>query len=78
MELRRIVGLNARRLREAAELSQDAVAESMGVEQGYLSRIEAGQKNLTLDTLELLARALRVNPSELCDPDVHSSRRARR
>lgn len=77
MGLRKTVGLNARRLRQTAKLSQDEVAAEIGVDQGYLSRIEAGQKNLTLDTLELLARALGAEPAQFFEPVRAPTKRLR-
>ena len=42
MHIRRVVGKNVRRYRIEAELSQEELAAGMGVEQGYVSRLEAG------------------------------------
>ena len=45
MDIRRVVGKNVRRYRIEAELSQEELAAGMGVEQGYVSRLEAGKRN---------------------------------
>jgi len=37
----------------------------VGADQAYVSRIEAGQMNVTLDTVDHIARALGIPPAEL-------------
>jgi transcriptional regulator with XRE-family HTH domain len=67
MDVRRIVGLNIRKHRIAAGLSQEELASRMGVEQYYVSGWEAGRRNPTLITLWRAANALRVAPATLLD-----------
>jgi transcriptional regulator with XRE-family HTH domain len=67
MDVRRIVGLNVRKHRIAAELSQEELASRMGVEQYYISGWEAGRRNPTLVTLWRAADALKVAPATLLD-----------
>lgn len=52
------VSQNVRRLRHAADLSQIALAEKSGVSRRMLVAIEAGEKNVSLTTLDRLAEAL--------------------
>ncbi|WP_429506575.1 helix-turn-helix domain-containing protein [Pseudomonas sp. 2835] len=59
------VSQNIRRLRHAAELSQAALAEQSGVSRRMLVAIEAGEKNVSLTTLDLIAEALQVAFSDL-------------
>jgi transcriptional regulator with XRE-family HTH domain len=56
-----------RRYRLAAKLSQEALAARMEVEQGYISRLEAGTRNPTIVTLQELADALGVQPAQLLE-----------
>jgi transcriptional regulator with XRE-family HTH domain len=67
MDVRRIVGLNVRKHRIAAALSQEELASRMGVEQYYISGWEAGRRNPTLITLWRAADALKVAPATLLD-----------
>jgi len=67
MDVRRIVGLNVRKHRIAAALSQEELASRMGVEQYYVSGWEAGRRNPTLITLWRAADALKVAPATLLD-----------
>lgn len=57
-DVKRLVGLNIRRLRLAAGLSQAELAERMGVDRGYVSGLEKGARNPTVVTLWHVAQAL--------------------
>ncbi|MDH0665871.1 helix-turn-helix domain-containing protein, partial [Pseudomonas sp. GD03858] len=59
------VSQNVRRLRGDAGLSQAALAERSGVSRRMLVAIEAGEKNVSLTTLDLIAEALGVAFSTL-------------
>lgn len=69
MDIRRLFGENVRHYRLAAGLSQEAVAERMGVDRAYVSLIERGEQNATLLSVHEAAQALRVKPAALfADP----------
>ncbi len=72
MDIRKLLGANARRYREAADLSQEAVAERMGVDRAYVSAIERGAQNVTLISLWEISQALRVRPADLLDESILS------
>ena len=59
------VSQNVRRLRLLAHLSQSALAELSGVSRRMLVAIEAGEKNVSLSTLDRVAEALNVAFSDL-------------
>jgi transcriptional regulator with XRE-family HTH domain len=65
MDIRRVVGKNVRRYRIEAKLSQEQLAAGMGVEQGYVSRLERGSKNPTVVKIWHAAEALGVRPAVL-------------
>ena len=70
MDIRKVFGANIRSYRLAAGLSQEAVAERMGVDRAYASGIERGRQNATLLTIWQAAQALRVRPADLLmEPD---------
>lgn len=52
-------------LRLKAGLSQAKLAEKMGVQQPYIARVERGEDDLKLSTIENLARALGITPTEV-------------
>jgi transcriptional regulator with XRE-family HTH domain len=62
------VSHNVRRLRQAAGLSQAALAEHSGVSRRMLVAIEAGDNNVSLTTLDRVAQALDVAFSDLIQP----------
>ncbi|UBM58215.1 helix-turn-helix transcriptional regulator [Marinilongibacter aquaticus] len=52
------IGRKIRELREAANLTQDQLAEMTGLKKPNLSRIENGKYNTGLDILSRIAEAL--------------------
>lgn len=58
-------GLRLRELRLARELSQESLARKAGVDRTYVSSVERGKRNVSLETIYLLAEALGVHPAEL-------------
>lgn len=56
---------NVRRLRREQGMTQEALAERAGLHPTYISTVESGDRNVTLDSLERLAKALGVKPFEL-------------
>ena len=69
MDMRKLVGRNAARLRAEADLTQEQLAERSGLTQQYISDLERGKCNPTIVTLYELAQALGVGPVELVRPD---------
>lgn len=59
-DVRRMVGRNLKRLRSAAKMTQAELAERMGVDRGYISGVELGERNVTILTLWHFAQALGV------------------
>ena len=60
-----IFGKTLRRLREAAGLSQEKVAQEADLTTGYISDLERGLKAPGLATIIRLATALGVSPSDM-------------
>lgn len=69
MDMRKLVGRNAARLRKEAGLTQEQLAERSGFSQQYLSKLESGRRNPTVVTLYELATALGVSHVELVRED---------
>jgi transcriptional regulator with XRE-family HTH domain len=63
--LQQQVGKRIKALREARGLSQEALAGICNLHRTYVGLIERGERNLSLSTIEVLARGLGVAPSEL-------------
>lgn len=65
MKEKQLLGGRIKRLRTRLGLTQDALAEQARISPKYLSNIERGKENPTLDTLLRLARSLKVEPWEI-------------
>lgn len=68
--LRKQFGLKVKELRHAASLSQEAFADKCGFARSYMSRIERGGANVSIDAIEVLAAALEVDVQQLFDVPV--------
>jgi transcriptional regulator with XRE-family HTH domain len=69
LSLSRVIGRNIRRTRTGQAITQTEMAARLGLSQGYLSRLERGQKSLSVETLELVSRVLEVPVSVLTARD---------
>ena len=65
MRLARILGINVRKYRKKIGLSQEALADEVGLAVTYVGQIERGLRNPTLAVVEKFARVLGVTPLEL-------------
>ena len=64
------IGRNVRRIRQTLEMTQAELAETSGIDQSDISRIERrdlrrGRISITTATVEKLAYALDTTPAEL-------------
>ena len=69
MDMRRLVGRNAKKFRLAKGLTQEEFAERSGFSQQYISDLERGRRNPTVVSLYELAQALGVTHMELVQPE---------
>ena len=65
MDIKELIGARIKSLRQGKGLTQEALAEKSGISSKYLSSIERGKENPTLDTLIQLAKALKVELFEI-------------
>jgi transcriptional regulator with XRE-family HTH domain len=64
-KLRQLLAKNVRRYRHALGLSQEELAHRAKLHRTYLGMIERCERNLSVDNIEKLARALEVKPHQL-------------
>lgn len=69
MDVRAQLGRRVQRLRRAAGLSQEELADRADLHRTYLSGVERGLRNPTITVLHRLAQAVGVSLSELVDLD---------
>ena len=65
MNLQTRFATNVRILRKRKNLSQQDLADKMGVSNSYVSMLEHGQRSPPLETIELIAKALGVRAEAL-------------
>jgi transcriptional regulator with XRE-family HTH domain len=65
---REVFARNLRRARRLKDLTQESLALDAGVPRGYLSRVERGTINISIDNAEALALAIGVPLRDLVDP----------
>ena len=66
---RRVFGERIRSLRQNRGLSQERLAEVAGIHRTYLSSLERGERNVSLDNIYAIAAALGISPAELFESD---------
>lgn len=73
MKIRQIAGDNIRFIRQKRKLSQIALAVEANMSTSYIGYVERGEKSITIDRLEKIAKALEVTPAFLLTPNAHQS-----
>ena len=58
-------GNRVRELRKKKGLSQEGLALESGLDRSYVGGVERGERNISLENIEKLARALGVPPASL-------------
>jgi transcriptional regulator with XRE-family HTH domain len=67
--LRSILASNLRKIRLAQHITQERLAELAGLHRTYVGSVERGERNISIDNIGALAKALGVAPSVLLDGD---------
>ncbi|CAN7201612.1 helix-turn-helix transcriptional regulator [Paenibacillus sp. LjRoot153] len=60
-----IVGKKVRFYRKAAKLSQEELGALLNIDQSYLGKIERGEINITLETIQKISEVLNIYPHQL-------------
>lgn len=71
-ELQVLVGINIRRFRQRLGWSQEELADRCSLHRTYIGGIERGERNITLETLSVIAQALNCTPTELMSKEAES------
>ena len=72
--LRVKLGASIRKLRAKRRYSQEQLAGLAGMNAKYLSEVERGERNLSVELLVALAKVLEVSPAELLADEQHPGR----
>lgn len=60
-------GVTVRGLRGKLGFSQEVLAEKAGLHRTYIGGVERGERNVSLENIVKIARALSVTPSQLLE-----------
>jgi DNA-binding XRE family transcriptional regulator len=69
MNIIQIVAKNIKKYRLLKDLTQEQLAELSGLHRTYVGSVERAERNLSLENLERIAKALGVSPRDLLDKD---------
>ncbi|MCC5968256.1 MAG: helix-turn-helix transcriptional regulator [Natronohydrobacter sp.] len=64
-QLQEVIAANVRKRRLLMGLSQESFADRCGYHRTYIGSIERSERNITVSTLEALAKSLGVDPIDL-------------
>ncbi|CAH0121361.1 hypothetical protein PAE9249_03888 [Paenibacillus sp. CECT 9249] len=64
-DFKRLVGEQIRHIRKQKEMTQEALANACGLQYSYISDVERGERNISIETLEKIVEALGVVPAEV-------------
>lgn len=70
LPLRLIFARNIRLMRIHAGVSQERMAAEAGLDRAFVGTLERGQRNISIDNIELIAKAIGVPAHELMNPDL--------
>lgn len=73
MEVKSLFGKRLKELRLKNKLTQEELAEKIGLSSKTLSQIEVGNNFVSAETLDLLCNALDIKPKILFDFDENTS-----
>jgi transcriptional regulator with XRE-family HTH domain len=65
LSARLVLANNLRQLRKQKGISQERLAELSGLHRTYVGSVERGERNISIDNIEALAKALKVPCTEL-------------
>ncbi|HEY8671422.1 MAG TPA: helix-turn-helix transcriptional regulator [Terriglobales bacterium] len=63
--LRGVFAANLRGARESRRISQEALADLAGLHRTYVGSVERGERNVSIDNIERLAKAVGSAPEDL-------------
>lgn len=73
LSARQVFGQNVRRARRLKDISQEELALGADLSRTYVSEVERGVRNVSIDNMGLLAQALGVPLRDLVDPEMFSA-----
>ena len=63
-------GLKIKKIRMSKLMSLTKLSQKSGISRSFLSEIESGKKNISLATLEKIAKAFNMKPHQVLDDTI--------
>ncbi|PPQ47521.1 transcriptional regulator [Paenibacillus peoriae] len=63
-DLAELIGVRIRQVRKSRGLTQEQLGERAQLQSTYIGGVERGERNISIETLEKLIKALEMSPSE--------------
>jgi transcriptional regulator with XRE-family HTH domain len=73
-KIRKTFARNLREIRVKQGLSQEELADIAGLHRTYVGSVERGERNISIDNMERLASALKINIQDLLIDDQQPPR----
>ncbi|MDP3297657.1 MAG: helix-turn-helix transcriptional regulator [Thermodesulfovibrionia bacterium] len=64
-DIKKIFGKNIRLIRESMNMTQEKLSDLCGLHRTYIGSVERGERNISLENISKIARALNVKISDL-------------
>lgn len=74
LSLRSVFARNIRLARIHAGISQEGLAAEAGLDRAFVGTLERGQRNISIDNVELIAQAIGIPAHELLNPGLPQER----
>ena len=68
-DARKVFAFRLRQIRQLKGLSQEELADMAGLHRTYVGSVERSERNISIDNIERLAKALEVDIIELLQED---------
>ncbi|MFA6295702.1 MAG: helix-turn-helix transcriptional regulator [Candidatus Paceibacterota bacterium] len=67
IQVRKAFGKRIVKYRKGLGLSQETLADMVGVHRTYIGALERGEQSVSLDNINRIAKALKVKPADLLE-----------
>ena len=61
MEIKKAVGIRLKQIRKSNNYTQQKLAEASGIDRTFISHIEKGNRNITIETIEKFTLTIGIN-----------------
>lgn len=69
-DARKVFASRLRQIRQVKGLSQEELADRAGLHRTYVGSVERGERNISIDNIERLAKALEIDIIELLKEEL--------